>query len=86
MILSVNGILFTMAAFTNVTTMAAFLNLTTDNIKVYTEHPIARMIFLYTFAFSVVPQKIPCLIAIAIFIALEVKNFITEKSDIESEI
>ena len=78
MILSVDGILFTISAFVNALTMASFLGLGTENTIQYARHPLVRMVFLYTFAFSVVPQKVPCLIAVALFVALEVKNFVTE--------
>lgn len=90
MILSVDGILFTISAFVNALTMASFLGLGTENTIQYARHPLVRMVFLYTFAFSVVPQKVPCLIAVALFVALEVKNFVTEtledNQDVEEDL
>jgi len=86
MILSVDGILFTISAFVNALTMASFLGLGTENTIKYARHPLIRMVFLYTFAFSVVPQKVPCLIAVALFVALEVKNFVIETIEEREEL
>lgn len=79
MLLSLDGILYTSAAFVNVLTIASFLGITTENTNSYVSNPIVRILFLYTFAFSVIPRKIPCLIAVAMFVSLEVQNFIEKK-------
>jgi len=76
MLFSLDGILYTSAAFVNVLTVASFLGITTENTSTYVSNPMVRILFLYTFAFSVIPKKIPCLIAVAMFVALEVQNFI----------
>ena len=78
MLSSLDGVLYTSAAFVNVLTVASFLGITTENTRAYVNNPLVRVLFLYTFAFSVIPQKIPCLIAVAIFVALEVQKFIQE--------
>jgi len=78
MLFSLDGVLYTSAAFVNVLTVASFLGITTENTRAYVNNPLVRVLFLYTFAFSVIPQKIPCLIAVAMFVALEVQNFIQE--------
>lgn len=80
MLLSFDGILSIIAALVNIYTVTGLLGLGTENTQRYAKHPIVRLVFLYSFAFSVIPQKIPCLVATGLFFIFEVKNFIEESS------
>lgn len=79
MILSLDGIIAIMSSFVSILTIASFLDLGTENTRRYTKHPFMRMLFLYSFAYASIPQKIPCLIAVTMFFIMEVQNFISDK-------
>ena len=78
MLLSLNGFLDIVAAYINAIMIASFLDLGTENTRKFAEHPIIKLLFLYTFAYSVVPRKMPCLIAVCLFFVIEVRNFIKD--------
>ena len=78
MLLSLNGFLDIFAAYINTIMIANFLDLGTEITRKYAEHPAVKLLFLYTFAYSVIPRKMPCLIAVALFFVIEVHNFISD--------
>lgn len=80
MLLSFDGILTIIAALVNIYTVTGLLGLGTENTQRYAKHPFVRLVFLYTFAYSVIPQKIPCLVATGLFFVFEVKNFLEDSS------
>lgn len=75
MILSVNGGLSVMSAYVNLLTLASLLNMSTETTLKFAKYPIIKAVILFSFAFSVVPHKLPCLIATLLFFIFEVKNF-----------
>ena len=79
MILSLDGLISIVAAFVSILTVASFLDMGTENTRKYSKHPLMRVLFLYTFAYASIPQKIPCLIAVTMFFIMEVQNFISDK-------
>lgn len=79
MILSLDGLISIVAAFVSILTVASFLDMGTENTRKYSKHPLMRILFLYTFAYASIPQKIPCLIAVTMFFIMEVQNFISDK-------
>ena len=79
MILSLDGLISISAAFVSILTVASFLDMGTENTRKYSKHPIMKALFLYTFAYASIPQKIPCLIAVTMFFIMEVQNFISDK-------
>ena len=79
MILSLDGLIAVAAAFVSILTVASFLDMGTENTRKYSKHPLMRVLFLYTFAYASIPQKIPCLIAVTMFFIMEVQNFISDK-------
>ena len=80
MLLSFDGMLLIIAALANIYTVTGLLGLGTENTQRYAKHPFVRLVFLYSFAFSVIPQKIPCLVATGLFFVFEVRNFIEDSS------
>ena len=80
MLLSLDGILSIIAALVNIYTVTGLLGLGTENTQRYAKHPFVKLIFIFCFCFSVIPQKMPCLIATGLFFVFEVRNFIEESS------
>ena len=78
MILSVDGTLNVLSAYVNLLTLASLLNMSTETTLRFAEYPIVKAIILFSFAFSVIPYKLPCLIATLLFFIFEVKNFISD--------
>lgn len=78
MILSVDGGLSVMSAYVNLLTLASLLNMSTETTLRFAEHPIVKAVILFSFAFSVVPHKLPCIIATLLFFIFEVKNFLDD--------
>ena len=83
MILSLKGTLSIAAAFVNIVTLATLLDLDISTTKSFAQHPIVKILFLYFFAFSVIPDKLACLFAVALFSIAEIKNFVTDESIID---
>jgi len=78
MILSADGIIKIVAAFVNIFMLAAFLDLDTTTTRLYAQMPLVKLVFLFTFAFSVIPNKSACIIATALFFVLEIQNFVED--------
>lgn len=78
MLLSIDGLISVIAAFVNLITIASFLDMDTTTTKLYTKIPLVKLVFLFTFAYSVIPQKVPCLMAVALFFVIEVQNFVRD--------
>lgn len=78
MILSVHGVLRVLAAYVNLITLASLLGLSTETTQRFAKFPVVKAIMLYSFAFSVIPEKVPCLIATIMFFIFEVRNFVSE--------
>jgi len=78
MLLSVNGTLSIFAAYANLLTIATFLGIGVETTKKYASHPIVKLILLYVFAYSVINDKLACLLAVALFTVVEVREFITD--------
>ena len=78
MILSLDGGLSVMSAYVNLLTLASLLNMSTETTLRFAEYPIVKAAILFSFAFSVVPHKMPCLIATLLFFIFEVKNFVAD--------
>ena len=87
MLLSPEGLLRIMSAFANIITIAGILNIGTPNTAKYSQHPLVKLVFLYSFAYSVVPDKTAVLVAVGLFFTLEIQNFVfSETSNIISNI
>lgn len=78
MILSVNGLLTVGAIYVNLIQIALFLNIDTGTTNQLAKHPLMRLAFLYSFAYSITPNKIACALAVSIFFVFEIHNFISE--------
>lgn len=78
MILSLDGGLNVISAYVNLITLASLLNMSTETTQRFAEYPIVKAIILYSFAYSVIPNKMTCLIATLLFFIFEVKNFIND--------
>ena len=78
MIISADGIIKIVAAFVNIFMLAAFLDLDTTTTRLYAQMPLVKLVFLFTFAFSVIPNKSACIIATALFFVLEIQNFVED--------
>ena len=78
MLFSPDGFLDIAAAYINTIMIASFLDLGTENTRKFAEHPLVKLMFLYTFAYSVIPRKMPCLIAVCLFFVIEVRNFVKD--------
>ena len=78
MILSVNGLLTVGAIYVNLIQIALFLNIDTGTTNQLAKHPMMRLAFLYSFAYSITPNKIACALAVSIFFVFEIKNFVTD--------
>lgn len=78
MLLSIDGLISVTAAFVNLVTIASFLDMDTTTTKLYAKMPLVKLVFLFTFAYSVIPQKVPCLMAVALFFVIEVQNFVRD--------
>ena len=78
MILSADGMIKIVAAFVNIFMLAAFLDLDTTTTRLYAQMPLVKLVFLFTFAFSVIPNKSACIIATALFFVLEIQNFVED--------
>ena len=79
MILSLNGFLSVAAAYVNLIQIALFLDIDTKTSRDLAKHPIMRLLFLYSFAYSITPNKMACAISVAIFFIFEVGNFVRER-------
>ena len=78
MILSVDGLLNIGAAYVNILTISALLSLTTEKTQLYAKIPFVKLLFVYTFAYSVIKSKIACAIATLVFFILESGNFVED--------
>lgn len=78
MILSVNGLLAVGAAYVNLIQIALFLDIDTETTRQLAKHPLMRILFLYSFAYSITPNKMACALSVALFFVFEVKNFVTD--------
>jgi len=81
MILSTDGLIKIVAAFVNIFMLAAFLDLDTTTTRLYAQIPMVKLVFLFTFAYSVIPNKTACIIATALFFVLEIQNFVSDTVD-----
>lgn len=77
MILSIDGGLSVVSAYVNLLTLASLLNMSTETTLRFAEYPLVKAIILFSFALSVIPQKLPCLLATLLFFIFEVKNFLS---------
>jgi len=83
MLLSPNGILEILAAFSNILMAASFLDIGTENTRKFSGHPLVKILFLFSFGVSVVPtNKLAVLVAVGLFFVIEIKNFVTDTSTI----
>jgi len=78
MILSVDGLLSIGAAYVNIITISDLLSLTTEKTQLYAKIPFVKLLFVYTFAYSVIKNKIACAIATLVFFMLESGNFVED--------
>ena len=78
MILSVDGLLSIGAAYVNIITISDLLSLTTEKTQLYAKIPFVKLLFVYTFAYSVIKSKIACAIATLVFFILESGNFVED--------
>lgn len=87
MLLSPNGILEILAAFSNILMAASFLDIGTENTRKFSGHPLVKILFLFSFGVSVVPtNKLAVLVAVGLFFVLEIKNFVTDTSSTASNL
>lgn len=78
MILSTNGLLAVGAIYVNLVQIALFLDIDTETTRQLAKHPLMRIMFLYSFAYSITPNKMACAMSVALFFIFEVKNFVQE--------
>ena len=78
MILSVDGLINIGAAYVNIITISDLLSLTTEKTQLYAKIPFVKLLFVYTFAYSVIKSKIACAIATLVFFILESGNFVED--------
>ena len=78
MIISVNGVLSVLSAYVNLITLASLLNMSTETTQRLANIPVVKAAMLFSFAFGVIPYKLPCLVATLLFFIVEVKNFMTD--------
>jgi hypothetical protein len=81
MILSANGLLTVGAIYINLVQIALFLDIDTHTTRQLARHPLMRLLFLFSFAYSVTPNKMACALSVALFFVFEVKNFVQEAVD-----
>ena len=79
MILTLNGFLSIAAAYVNLIQIALFLDIDTETSRELAKHPLMRLLFLYSFAYSITPNKMACAVSVALFFVFEVRNFVREK-------
>lgn len=77
MIVSSNGVLKVSSAYVNLITLASLLNMSTQTTERLARYPIVKAIMLFSACYSVVPEKLPCVIATLLFFIFEVKHFMT---------
>lgn len=77
MIVSVNGVISVMSAYVNLITLASLLQMSTETTQRFSKYPFVKAVMLFSFAFSSIPHKLPCVIATLLFFIFEVKNFMT---------
>jgi len=75
MLASVNGVISVLSAYVNLITLASLLNMSTETTQRFAKYPAVKAVMLFSFAFSSIPHKMPCLIATLLFFLFEVKNF-----------
>lgn len=78
MILSLNGLLAVGAIYVNLVQIALFLDIDTETTRQLAKHPMMRILFLYSFAYSIFPNKMACAMSVALFFIFEVKNFVQD--------
>lgn len=78
MIFSVNGILSIISAYVNIFTLASLLGLSTETTRRYAQFGIVQATLLFSFAFAVIPEKLPCLVATTLFFTFEMKNLVSQ--------
>jgi len=78
MILSIDGLINIGAAYVNIITISDLLSLTTEKTQLYAKIPFVKLLFVYTFAYSVIKSKIACAIATLVFFILESGNFVED--------
>lgn len=78
MILSTNGVLRVASAYVNLVTLASLLKMSTQTTERFARYPIVKAAMLFSFALSVIPHKLPCLVATLLFFCFEVKNFVAD--------
>ena len=78
MILSVDGGLEVFSAYVNILTLASVIGMSTETTLRFAEYPVIKASILFAFALSVIPKKLPCLIATLLFFIFEVQNFISD--------
>lgn len=81
MIISVDGILSILAAYVNIFTLASVLQLSTETTRRYARFAVVQATMLYSFAYAVIPKKIPCLVATALFFMFEMKNVVGQAAE-----
>ena len=77
MIASVNGAISILSAYVNLITLASLLHMSTETTQRFAKYPVVKAVMLFSFAFSAIPHKLPCLVATLLFFIFEVKNFVT---------
>lgn len=78
MLFSANGLLAVLSAYVNLITLASLLKMSTETTERFAKYPLVKAAMLFSFALSVVPDKLPCLVATLLFFIFEVKNFVSD--------
>lgn len=85
MLFSTNGVLSVLSAYVNLITLASLLKMSTETTERFAKYPVVKAAMLFSFALSVVPDKLPCVVATLLFFIFEVKNFVSSVvSNVES--
>lgn len=85
MLLSPNGLLAVASAYVNLVQIALFLDIDAETSRRIAKHPLMRVLFLYSFAYSITPNKMACALSVALFFVFEVKNFVLEGEQNDAE-
>lgn len=78
MILSANGALRVVSAYVNLLTLAGMLHMSTETTMRFAQLPVVKALMLFSFAVSIIPDKLACVLATLFFFVFEVKNFVSD--------
>jgi len=81
MLLNIDNILEIVSSIANLYTLSNIIGIGSESSKKISQIPLIRVVFIYSFAYSIFSNKTTSLIATLIFFIVEVKDFIQSTSD-----